>query len=298
VAFPAFELLDCREGRIRPGHEFGGVDELEIVSRKRGEQAEADICGRGAMRDDHFRADLHVVRGKAVVVSADKSAEIGPGLPRDLQQIGAIRRRERRARPRDGAAQDKRNPGRRDPRSEDGYRDRQRVGTNEANHPKRCNREQRTGHHPGQEQVYVHGSAACRTGGRGLPLQEAPARDDEAHQCDPDRVQPLVRFVRHEGELQAAAGEIGLEILEGGAAEHGERLPLSRPSQHFGDARQTWKRQRRKAGNGPAGRVPGQNGPAEDQQQQRSRRQQAPPEVVEDLPARDERQPIALHPGA
>ncbi len=52
------------------------------------------------------------------------------------------------------------------------------------------------------------------------------------------------------------------------------------------------------ATSGPDRRMPGQHRPPEHEQQQRRRRQQAAAQVVEDLPARDERQPVARQPGA
>ena len=88
-----------------------------------------------------------------------------------------------------------------------------------------------------------------------------------------------------------------LQILGRRAQEDAPRLPAARTAQDLECEDDAGKRERRQAGGRPHQRVARQDGPAEHEQEQRRRRHQAAPEVVEDLPSRDERQTIALHAG-
>ena len=84
------------------------------------------------------------------------------------------------------------------------------------------------------------------------------------------------------------------EVLDGGAQE---RLPVLQPPRPAEQLEQP--QTRRECDRGERDRRPGerrtrQHGPAQEQQGDHRRRHQAAPQIVENLPARDQRQPVAL----
>src|SRR4030095_5940988 len=97
MAFPSIELLDRRQRLVDPPDELRGVDESQIVGGERGEQAEADVGRRGAVRDRQVRAPLDVVRWKMMILWPDERLEIRPRSPGDLLEVVSVRRRQCRA---------------------------------------------------------------------------------------------------------------------------------------------------------------------------------------------------------
>ena len=73
------------------------ADPAEALRARGGEQVEADVGGRGPVRDHVARHDLQVVGRQVVVLGADDALEQAPGVARDVVEQGAVVGRERAA---------------------------------------------------------------------------------------------------------------------------------------------------------------------------------------------------------
>jgi hypothetical protein len=144
----------------------------------------------------------------------------------------------------------------------------------------------------------LHRPAARSAGRRRLPLEQAAAGDGQADERDPDRVEPLARLAGRERELQSEPREGHAQVVGDRAQEGGPRLVGRRTFESLGGQQERRKRERRQREPGPCERMARQDDPPHDEQEQRRRRQQAAAEVVEDLPARHDRQAIARDAGS
>ncbi len=122
-----------------------------------------------------------------------------------------------------------------------------------------------------------------------------PLRRAEADEREDDRVSALVGLAGEEGELQRDLGEGGLPVFPDRAQEDPPRLLWPRARRRPGGAADRGERRWRPgwpAVHTAAG-LPGRQRPGQDEQGHGRRRHQAAPQVVEDLPARDEGQAVA-----
>ena len=94
--------------------------------------------------------------------------------------------------------------------------------------------------------------------------------------------------------MQPALDRRGADILRGRPPEHRPALSLRRSGEHLGEALVERKADGGKRGERPHPRVPRQRDPACDEERDGRRSNQAATQVVEDLPARDRRQTVAL----
>ncbi len=124
------------------------------------------------------------------------------------------------------------------------------------------------------------------------PLEPAAAADEQAPEGPRDRIghQPaLMRQQRRRQQRLARARHevvaLGAHVLAQRHAAHAAR----ERSRHLNVRREGEDQQRQ---HGPQQRGPGQDRPARGEQHHERRRQQAAPQVVEDLPARDLRQRV------
>ena len=72
MSLEPLEPLDGRQRGIEPGDQRVGVDEAEVVRRKRREESHADVGRRRAVRNPRVGVDLHVVGRQMVVVGVDE----------------------------------------------------------------------------------------------------------------------------------------------------------------------------------------------------------------------------------
>ena len=222
-----------------------------------------------------YRQVSRAVVEEELAVRAAERADRGRGRvaepPREERAQGPEDEERRGERERGG-------PGRRDG-------DAGQDGRERARRHLEVKRARAAGHQPG-------GAGGSRGGG--LPLEEAPARHGEAHERQDDRVEGLVRVVREEGESDDGLRERDLELLAELADEREGRLLRTRPFEDEpgdGDERESEDGAREQD---PRRRGTRQDGEARDDEREQRGRQEAPPQVVEDLPLGDEREAVSL----
>ncbi len=296
VALVPFQPFDRVEGLPGTGRQLLPLDEAEVVGGQRRQKAHADVRRRGAMRDAGLRHLLHVVRRQAVVFVARERLEVPPGVSRDETQALAVLRSQLVPPDGDGAAQlvgDERR-GRPQHQHRPGGGQRGRTHEHDEGHAQRG--QDRAGPHLPQEQADA-GAVGAGGGGRRLPFQHPALGDGQAHEGEADGVDHLVGLVGEEGQLQGHLRQRRPRLLPHAAQEHGRRLMAPRSGQRAQQERIDGERQAHEHGRRPRDRVSGQEAPGREEEGDGGRGQKAAPEVVEDLPPRDEREAIAL-PGA
>ena len=80
------------------------ADPAEALRARGGQQVQADVGRRGAVRDHVARHDLQVVGRQVVVLGADDALEQAPGVARDVVEVGRGRRARARRRAAPAAA--------------------------------------------------------------------------------------------------------------------------------------------------------------------------------------------------
>ena len=139
---------------------------------------------------------------------------------------------------------------------------------------------------------------AGRAGGAGrgrFPFEELALREDEPHQGQPDRVHGAERVVGQEGQLEAHLRGRDRDLLDHVSQERGQRLAPGRPAEQAGHLGIDGERRAQHQRRGPDPRRARQPGPRRRQEEQHRGGNQAAPQVVENLPAADDRQAVALH---
>ena len=130
--------------------------------------------------------------------------------------------------------------------------------------------------------------------GRRLPLEQAPLRDDQTDEREDDGVPHLPRVVRQQHQRQDGLRERGLEILAEAAEQHREWLPQPRKRGQSREGQQDRRAEHHQRQRRPEPRTARKGGPADDEQTEERGGEQAPSKIVEDLPAADQRQMVAL----
>ena len=290
VPLPPFEALDGAQRLLDPREEALGVQPAEVVGREVREEGEADVRGRGARRDDGVsaaRAQGGVVGREAVLVALHGLLEIAPRLPRRLQEELAIRAAEGARRGGRGVAEPPREERAQDPEGEKRRRERERSRAGRRDDDAGQNGRERARRHLEVERARAarhEAGGARRAGGRGFPLEEAAARHGDAHERQDDRVDGLVRVMGEEREADDRLRERDLELLPELAHEREQRLLRARPSEEEpgdGDEREGEDAEREED---PGPRGTRQDAEARNDEREERRRQEAAPEVVEDLP--------------
>ncbi len=186
------------------------------------------------------------------------------------------------------------------PQSQDRDGRGERARAHQRDQEEAAQRDQRARDHLHQEQPRARpprlaGPAGFAGRGR-LPLQQAAPGRRETDEGQHDRVGPLVSLAGQERELQRDLSEHGLPVLPRGAEEHPPRL--LRPGTRGGlqEQRIKGKGQGGQDGGRPDRRASRQDRPGQKERGDGRGGHEAAPQVVEDLPARDEGQPVALRP--
>ena len=293
-----FQRFDRRQRRVDPADERGRVDEAEIVGRECRKQAEADVGRRRPVCDPDVRYDLNVVGWKVVVLGAAECLEVPPRLERDGVQIIAVRRCQLGAPPRHGSAQRECDQRRDRPQRQHWQRDWQRARASDRDDNECGNGHYRTRGHRGEERADLRPPASGGVCRHRLPFQKSVTRDAETNEGHADRVQSLVGLIRHQRELKSAARGSRLDLISNLPDESRPRLLLVWTRQGFEAVEEDGHGQRCERRRGPYKRTSGKDGPTGYEQRDRCRRQEAASKVIENLPAGDQREPVALQPRA
>ncbi len=140
--------------------------------------------------------------------------------------------------------------------------------------------------------------AAISARRRRFPFEQSTSRDTETNQRHGNRVDHLVRVIGQEGQVQDDADDVGVEIVARGSQECRSGFQAGWSAEKLKQPQAHRQHDRGEADRRPHHRRAGENGPAEQQHGDRCRRHQAAPQIVEDLPAGHDRQPIALQAGS
>jgi hypothetical protein len=292
VTATAFEPLHRAERRFQALDQLQRTDPAEVPRADGRQQVEAEIGRRSPARDHRRGVLLEVVRRQPVVGRRDERVEVAPCAPCDEPQGQRVGRRHRDP-PRDGrrAADDAREQRREHPQQRE-RRDRRRehaVGDRQVEQH-RGDRHRRR--HPAVEAdgVELRPAAGLR---RGHPLEQVAARDVEPHERAGERIRRQHRLVEQEREQQSGSRQrvprVGADraqvVRQRGAGtawhESGQHRRQHRRGQYRDEARDPERRDRRR-----------QRRP-EQQRQHGSWRHERPSQVVDHLPAAEQRDPPA-----
>ncbi|MCY1390256.1 hypothetical protein D9M71_50720 [compost metagenome] len=94
VPLEARQLLHAGERGFQPFDGFQAAGPAEIARGDRGQQVQADVGRRRAMRHHRLRLLLEVVRRQVVLLRRDEGFEEAPGTPGDQPQLGAVGRQQ------------------------------------------------------------------------------------------------------------------------------------------------------------------------------------------------------------
>ena len=289
VSAVALEPLQGIEAAPEARGKLACADVAEVPGRERGEEHHADVGGRGPMGDLDVGLLLEVVGRQPLVLWPREALEVEPGPARHAAQERAVVLGELRDRAPTGAAERVGDLGRRDPEGE------QRRGGGQGFRPEHpdCQPEaQRRGgchsHLPPRDRPRASRFELSRRPRRRRPLEQAPARDDEAHERADDRVEGHAGLVGEEDDQQQPAARVVAEAPHDAA----HRAAPAAPAEAGHEVGEQMARRRHHAQRRPHPRDPRQHEPAGRQQDYERGSDEAASQVVGDLPAVDRRQAI------
>ncbi len=279
-----------RERRLDALDHLDAADPAEALRARGGEEVEADVGGRGAVRDHVARHDLQVVGRQVVVLGADDALEQAPGVARDVVEQGAIVGRERAAalvRPRPAHP-----PGRQRRHRPDQAQQRRRHGVG------RARRHQPEPQHGGRrrrapvlanENVQV-GRRRRLGSGCGAPLEQVAPADELAIERADDGVGRHQRELEQLRQQPGGARQRTAEVGEGLAIEMeaGDVVAARRQAGERAHQRAARERERDEHERRPRRHAAG--GEGEGEQNERGGGDQRAAQVVEHLPAVDRAQ--------
>ncbi len=240
--------------------------------------------------------DLHVVGRQRVIRRPHERVEVLPRLPgrRPGETRGPRRASTSR---RDGTGRLRTNAiaGAAAHNSSSGSATGMRARVDRGHGDERAAGQQRTRDHALGERAGARQPAATGRGRGRFPFEQTLVREPDADQRHDDGVQHVVRLAGEQDRLQRAPRRRHAQVVRAPRAS-GRAVPACRSPPTSASP----------TGNASAARPiavqaigdPGRIGPPGHQERHGRRRHQAAPQVVEDLPPRDERQPIAPPAGA
>ena len=250
------------------------------------------------MCDSRLGRLLEVVAGQAVILCAHEALEVAPRVAGDAFEEGAVRGAERTRPLRHGPAESVGDEWCGRPQQE------HRYGRCQRGRPRgRHEREAEQGHERAGDHLHHEGERATALtpplGARRsrLPLQQAALRGAQPDERQADRVRSLPGLIRQERQLQCGLRQGGAGVLRHQAQEDTPRLLRWRTQGGLESQRIQVEGERQQERGRPDPRIAGQRRPREQQQGDGRGRHQAPPQVVQDLPAGDERKAVATQPG-
>ena len=277
------------EGRFEAIDDAGDAEIAEVVGAERGQELQPDVGGRRAMRDDVGAVLLIVVGDEPVVGRRQQLFEEPPGLSCGAAQCGALFAVERRM------AMLERQPGgvgeqrRQEPQRQDWRRQQQPARRRHRHHLSGHAGEHRRHPHP------LEDPAKRRRHDRSIggdPLQQVAPGDQHPDHRPDDRIEHHRALMRQHDQRQRRLAKAAENVVALGADVLPQRHPGQAVRHRTPELRVRGERDDHQRQRGPQRRRPREDGPGGDEQHDQRRRDQAAPQVVEDLPARDRRQPV------
>ncbi len=299
VPLVPLQALHGREGGVDLPGEGVGVDEAEVVSGQGREEPHPDVGGRGPMGDPGLGGLLEVVGGQMVVLGAHEGLEVAPRVAGDALQEGAVLGPEFQAPLRHGLAQGVGDEGCDGPQRQHRQGRGERARTRESHEHEAQDRDERARDHRPHEGAGAVAVASPLGARRGrLPLQQAPLGGRQPDEREADRVHSLPGLAREERQLQAGLRQRGVGVFPHHPKEDAPRLLRRRAAQGLERQRVEAEGERGQDRGRPEPGASREDRPGEQQQGHGRGRHQAAPQVVQDLPAGDERQAVAAEAGA
>ena len=204
IAEVAAETLQASHRRQRRLQALDGLeraDPTEFAGGGRRQQQKADIGRRRPVSDDGGGILLEIVRRQHVVGRGDERLEEPPGPSRDQPQRAGIGLRDRQAAGIDRRhAHPARDRGREQPGEDEGRRDRQRRTAGLPDGQGRQRRDQEASRHLAGEARPIVAPAVGL--GRGGPVEQAAATDEQPVHGPADRIQHQPGLVGQKGHEQ------------------------------------------------------------------------------------------------
>ncbi len=283
VAAMAFQAGHAGQAVGGAFEQLPGRDVAEIVRRQIGQQRQPHIGRRGAMRQRGGAVFLVIVRRQPVVIRADESLEISPGLARDAAKIVRLFGAQARHAARQRQAEPPGDGGGEQPEQQNRPGQRQRGRIHHRQPARRGDGQHGRERHGAQYGERIVAAGRVLIAG-GLPFQQPLLREQQTTERAQRCIQAVGRFMR-----QRDKGESGLQqTLDGGVRGRREMLARAhvvRFAQHIQQAgKHRRDQQNAEHRQGPEqGR--GKQRPAEQQHQRQCRRRQAAAQVIQQLPA-------------
>jgi hypothetical protein len=298
----SLEPLDALEGRQRA---VDAVRQLrrpqvaEVVRRQGGEQSEPDVGGGRPVGHAHVAQLLEVVRRQGVVGGPRERVEEVPRPPRHAAQERDVLGAEPDAAGGDGPAEPEGDERREEPEGQERRRRGERGRPDAPRDEGERRGEERAAAELDQELDHgpppVEALRPGRDGRGGLPFEEPLLRDRQPDQRHRDRVDHPRRLVHQEGGRHEELRERGAQLLPPGLEPEAERLGGQRQGEQAQQRRQEREREDRQGAQRPPPGRPGEGRPAGGEQEHHHGGDEAPAQVVEDLPAADDREPVPFH---
>jgi hypothetical protein len=313
VPAEAAHPLEGAEGALEPRRHLLDRDEPELGGGRDRDQLEADVRRRGPHRDGGRRIFLIVVRRQPVGLLADEVVEEAPVEQGIAHRRFLVRRRDPLRTAERGLAQrlgdgrgadphrDQRERDEDDPPGIDAPGDRmaggradrgQRIGGAADHGEHRDADRDRRPHLPPHLAVDVARHPLDLR--RRLPLEQLPARHEQPPERAADRVGAHPRLVGKEDEGDGDLLDAGDRVAPDRPVVRAPALVEGRPHDGEEERHDPRRGDRAEGDQRPADRRSGEDGPRGDEQRELGDLRQAAAQVVEDLPAREQREPVPL----
>ncbi len=291
VAAELRHLTDGVEGQLQALDQFERARVTEVVRGGGRNQEQPDVGGRGAMGHHGLRVFLKIIGRQPLVFLRDERLEEAPRAPRDEPRLLLVGRREflapDLAAPADPVGDERRGG----PRQQKRRGDRQRLGAQRDDERADLDQERPDGPHEAQGRGERRRAARLRLRGR-RPFEQSAFRDELAVERAPDGVAHQVRLVREERERQRDLRGVRPRVPPHApeVARPGDAARVEQQARRH--VRVDGERQREQHEERPPQGRARQQRPREDEPDDDARRDEAAPQIVENLPAPDEREPV------
>ena len=290
------------DGLLQPRGRIARADEAQFVRAEDGEQVQPDVRRRRAHRHRGHGVVLEVVRRKPVRLRAGEAIEERPVQSRIANRLVTRLGREMPFGQAGGTAQPTRDEGRRQPEGSEREQCTREMRQRHIGHPNRGapgdSGEQRCHQHesgPHRANHSAHGSRHRLLGARRrLPLEQMAPRDAEPPERARDGARRHPRLMRKEGECERHLLRADDRIVSDRRVVGAPRSVEGRTDEREGERDDPRCGNEPDADARPPQRRSGEQRPSGDHECELRDLERTAAQVVEDLPAREQGQPVAL----